>query len=250
MGATIAVGSLGGAPGVTTLAVALASTWPAEGPAVVVEADASGGDVGAWWHMPTAPGMVELAAAARHDSSPGPAESGVDPLSRSQVLPGGVRVCLAPVTAERAAGAVRLLAQHPRVLCSTDAAVTVVDVGRLTPRTSGPHIAAAPEIDAVLLVTTEDLAQLKRLQDSLPGICAAIADPMVAVVGRRESSRDLTEAIQAPVAARIPLDNRGAALIRGQGTARPGRRRLMEASRGLAHHLHHAVLQPAGTGAS
>ena len=65
----VAVASVKGAPGVTTTALALAAAWPAavDGGVrpVVVEADAAGGDVAARLGLPHAPGLLDVAVAAR-----------------------------------------------------------------------------------------------------------------------------------------------------------------------------------------
>ena len=68
MGEVYALVSAGGAPGVTTAAVALALAWPS--PAIVAECDPSGGDMLAGLlggHVPAAQGLMEYAIAAGHN---------------------------------------------------------------------------------------------------------------------------------------------------------------------------------------
>lgn len=233
MGAVVALCSLSGAPGVSTLAVALAGMWPQEVPAVVVEADASGGDVAAWWQMPSEPGLVELAAAVRHEAG---AAGGADPVQCSRETPGGLRVCAAPATAQRAGTAVELLARHPHALRPGGEAVAVVDLGRLAPRSAAASLACSA--DAVVVVTRDEVAQLKRLKDSLPGLRSGLAHLGVSVVGERESPAEIAEVLQVPVWGRIPPDARGAALVRGErAEKRPQRRPLPAAARDLGRRL-------------
>lgn len=225
----IVVFSLGGAPGVTTIALGVAAAWPEPVPTVVVEADASGGDVAAWRRLPTSPGVVELAAAARTGAAAAPA------LSFTQVLAGGQRVCVAPVGADTAAGAVDLLARHPAVL-SAPGAVTVVDAGRLAPRSPAARLAAWA--DTALLVVGDDLAQLKRAQTTLPALREGLGRLGLVVTGTGTSDGQIYEALGVPVLQRLPTDVRSAAFLRGQaGLTRAGRRPLLRGLGRLAQAL-------------
>jgi MinD-like ATPase involved in chromosome partitioning or flagellar assembly len=60
----LAVCSLKGSPGVTTLATALGARWPAGETPILVEADPAGGDLMARFRLNDAPGLVTLAVAA------------------------------------------------------------------------------------------------------------------------------------------------------------------------------------------
>lgn len=217
--------SLAGSPGVTTLALALASTWPAPGTARVVEADASGGDVAAWWRLPPWPGVVDLAAASRSGQ-----DHEVDVSSFCQVLPGGLRVCVAPPTAERTAGAVGVLAHNHTALAEER---TVVDLGRVASNT--PSAALVEACDLAVLVTTGDVAQLKRVKESVPGLRACCSELGIAVIGAGRSAGEIADAVGLPVWARLPYDPRTAAFLRGQGeVSRAHRRPLVTAARALA----------------
>ena len=91
----IALASVKASPGVTTTALALAAAWPSQR-RLLLEADPGGGDLGPWLGLPPAPGLVGLAAAARHDH-------GSDVLwEHAQEVAGGVHVVVAPVGAEQA----------------------------------------------------------------------------------------------------------------------------------------------------
>jgi MinD-like ATPase involved in chromosome partitioning or flagellar assembly len=102
--ALIAVASVKASPGVTTAALALAAAWPAPR-RLVIEADPSGGDLGAWLGLAPAPGLASLAAAIRHDHSPGAAWRHAQALGAS-----GVSVVVAPAGAEQAAACLATVA--------------------------------------------------------------------------------------------------------------------------------------------
>lgn len=226
----VAVFSLSGAPGVTTLALALASTWPVSDPVWMVEADASGGDVAAWWRLPVWPGLVDLAAASRS----GQDHERIDTAAVSQVLPGGVRVCVAPSTADRTAGAVGLLAQNPKAL--TGDHVTVVDLGRVLPEaTPAAFLEAA---DAAVLVVPGDVAHLKRAKESAAGLRTRCPRLGLAVVDPPRGSAEISAAVGLPVWAKVPQDARTAAFLSGQGeVARLDRRPLIRQTRALGRAL-------------
>nr|WP_156365682.1 hypothetical protein [Nocardiopsis sp. NRRL B-16309] len=227
----MAVFSLAGAPGVTTLAMALATAWPMAEPVCVVEADLSGGDIAAWWRLPVWPGLVDLAAASRSGQDQEDGAVG----THTQVLPGGLRVCVAPSTADRTAGAVDLLAHNPKALTAASG-TTVVDLGRVA-----PHSAAAgllESCDNAVLVTTGDIAQLKRVKDSAAGLFVSSPRVGLVVVGGRGSTREISAAVGMPVWGHIPTDPKAAAFLAGQAEAvRVDRRPLIKAARDLARAL-------------
>src|SRR4051794_21000932 len=93
----VALASLKHSPGVTTAALALATA--AGDDAVAVEADASGGDVAARAGLAMEPGLLTLAAAARHENQR--LDLDLDP--HLQRLACGTPVLVAPSSARRAA---------------------------------------------------------------------------------------------------------------------------------------------------
>lgn len=126
----IVVGSVSGAPGVSSAALGLAALWPGN-PGLLVEADPSGGVLAARFRLPHGPGTNDLAAAARHGGVVG------DPAPFSQQLPLWFRVIAGPGDAQQAASAVAVLAAHPDAALRHLAPVVVVDVGgciRTAPR--------------------------------------------------------------------------------------------------------------------
>lgn len=235
----IAVFSLAGAPGVTTLSLALAGVWPGAGPVRMVEADASGGDVAAWWHLPPWPGVVDLAAASRS----GQDHEQPDLTASTQVLPGGIRACVAPPTAERTSAALELLSQNPKALHQ---GTSIVDLGRLAPQgTSSGLLGAA---DLAIVVCSGDIAQLKRVKETTPWLFRAGPQVGLAVVGARSSETEISEVVGLPVWARLPWDPKAARFLTGQGeAARIHRRPLIRTARSLAQTLNSRT-QPAATG--
>lgn len=82
----VSILSVSGAPGVSTLACLLASTWTDPGPVAVVECDASGGDLAARFGLSSSVGWPSLTATVRRTGSSTP----LDP--HLQYLPGGLPI--------------------------------------------------------------------------------------------------------------------------------------------------------------
>ncbi|MFC9736603.1 MinD/ParA family protein [Streptomyces noursei] len=128
----VAVGSVTGAPGVTTSALALAAAWPPEADGgvrpVMVEADGSGGDLMMRFGLPPAPSLLDVAATA---GRPHPGSL----LGAVSELPFGVRGVVAVPGRRPCTEAVRLLATEGgrEVLRGQegDQGTVLLDVGRL-----------------------------------------------------------------------------------------------------------------------
>ncbi|MFL1380917.1 hypothetical protein [Nocardiopsis protaetiae] len=226
---TVAVFSLGGAPGVTSVGMALAAVWPGEAPGVLVEADPSGGAVAVWRRLPTEPGLTSLAAAMRRGG-------GADPDAHTQELPGGLRICPAPVTADPAEGAVRLLGQHSLSLAVMGAPVVVLDLGRLT--ASSPARALVTRADHAVLVVSERLTELRRAREHLLSPAFPTRDLRIVVCGGRGGLGEISGALGSAVWGRVPDDPRSAEFLRGErDLARPQRRPLFRAADRLARAL-------------
>ncbi|MGW8439151.1 hypothetical protein ACWGKS_28745 [Nocardiopsis sp. NPDC055879] len=230
----VAVCSLSGAPGVTSLATAMAAAWPSGvlTVPVLVEADASGGDVAAWHGMNVGSGpkgLVSLAAASR---SPVPAdtsmtvtlnessgESGPHPLLRHAMeLPGGLRVVAAPPDPLEAGHAVDALARNPRLLKSGRA--TVVDVGRAVPGSAGATLLRHADT-VVVLSQAGQVEQAERLRVCAPALASLRQDGVrvgLAITGACPHTGGEVSQVAGglPVWARIPHDPTGAGLVRGE----------------------------------
>lgn len=232
----IAIGSVKGSPGATSLAVGLAARWPTTG-AVVVEADPAGGDLAFRFGHHREPGLSELAADTRGG------HAGRDLSAYTQRLALGVDVVLAPAEREAAQALTLLTGAGQRLLraAAADRAV-LVDVGRLG--WDSPTLPLACAADVLLVVTRawpDSLnavqARRSRLLD-LPGMRANVA--LVLAGDLPYPPREVAQVLGLPVAGRVPDDPRGAAVLGGR--ARPGRGwqrlELLRAAKALASSLH------------
>jgi len=244
----VAIGSVKGSPGVTSLAVALAARWPTPG-AVVVEADPAGGDLAFRFGHHREPGLSELAADTRAGGV------GRDLAAYTQPLTVGVDAVLAPAEPE-AVPAVRLLAARGVGLLRAAAInrLVAVDVGRLAWQSPALPLAAAA--DVLLLVTRAwpdavDAVQVRRdALLALPGMRASVRLVLAGDVPC--PAREVERVVGLPVAGRVPDDRRGAAVLSGR--ARPGlgwtRLEFLRAARAVATALHtEPVHRPAPAGA-
>lgn len=188
------------APGVTTLTLALAAALDADGGAIVVEADAAGGDIAALLGRPATPGLVTLAAAGRNGGA-------VDVDAHLLPLPAGGRVLLAPSEPSRVGAS--LAAIGPRVveLLGGVAAHVIVDHGRgLEPgRQDVAVIVCHPTVAGV--------EQARVRADLLDGFGANVAIA-ISTVGPYRAD-EVASVLGRPVVAAIPWDARGAAALVG-----------------------------------
>jgi hypothetical protein len=220
----IGIGSVKGSPGVTTLAVVLAATWPGE-PATVVEADCAGGDVGGRCWLSDSPGLASLATAAR--------AGGCDLGEHTALLSCGVPVVVAPAARQAATIGVGLLADADYRLWVGDHPV-VADLGRLDPGLPNSVLARAARV--LLVVTGGDEASLLRLVDAgLP----VDSTHLILVGACGYADAEVAASVRLPVAAHLPWDPRAAAVV-WAGRA-PGRgwtsRGLPATARALANNL-------------
>lgn len=234
----IALASVKASPGVTTTALALAAVWPAP-QRLVLEADPSGGDLGAWLALPPAPGLASLAAAIRHDHQPGAA------WRHAQALSSGLSVVIAPAGGEQAAACLATLAS-PRAgagwLGAGDQAVVIADCGRLDPWS--PAFAVAAQAAVTVLLVRPQVSELSHLSERVPGLARAGLRLVLLLApearrGTGEASYppgEIAATLGVPVQASLPADLRAtAALIRGRGELPPARRLpLIKAVTGLA----------------
>ena len=227
--------------GVSTSALALAATWPADRRVLLVEADPAGGTLAAASGWPAEPGLVSLAAASRRRFDPAVM------WEHCQVLPGGAAVLAGPASAERARGALGMLGDLAGHLASLDADV-VVDCGRLDP--GSPAIAVWEGADRQVLVVRPRLADLHAMAawtethatrrepiDVRPERRARVG---LVVVGEGPyPDAEIAEALDVEVLCRLPWDPRGAAaLVSVPASSRDARLApLVRAARTLAHGL-------------
>jgi Mrp family chromosome partitioning ATPase len=232
----VAVCSLKGSPGVTTLATALAARWPAQENTILVEADPAGGDIMARFRLPESPGLVSLAAAAR-------GRAGNDPLllaRNAQTLPPGLRVVLGPVGAEQARAALSVLASGAasplRSAANQPGTTVIVDCGRVDP--DSPAFPIIREADAMLLLSRPRDDELAHLAFKLDAAQRWSRLPCLVLVGDGYPTPEVSGVLRIPVMGRVPRDDKGAAVLRGQGYGwrrhSPARSRLGRAAARIA----------------
>ncbi|GAA2110247.1 hypothetical protein [Streptomyces synnematoformans] len=176
----VVLGSVTGAPGVTTTGLALAAAWPPEADGgvrpVMVEADPSGGDLMIRFGLPPAPSLLDVAAAAGQ-RYPGSL------LGAACELPFGVRAVVAVPGRGPCREAVRLLAGGGgrRVLLGDDRdrGTVLLDVGRLGEDVE-PLLEAADEVVLVARGGAEPLTHVSAYDVDAGAYAGRLA---LAVVG-------------------------------------------------------------------
>jgi hypothetical protein len=202
---TIALASLKHSPGVTTAAVAIASAAGEE--AVVIEADASGGDIAARSRLTLEPGLVTLAASGRHSGS------GLDFDGHTQPLPAGGHVVVGPMDPEVASAAIATTA--PRLSAAHGARLTVVDCGRVA--SSSPVRPVLRSADVVVVVLEPTVVAVEHLRRRLPSLDRPVLGRLaVLLVGDRPyRPAEVESAAGIPVLGSLPVDPRGVAALYG-----------------------------------
>ena len=159
----IGVFNLKGSPGATTLALALAAHARQQG-AVLIEADAAGGDLALRFGIPQAPGLAQFAARARQT---GGRREVLDGLVRTVGGDGMSPVELLPAPVEPAAvqAAVSALAEAPDALTAAGRAhPLVLDLGRLAPQP--PDVGLLAACDTAVLVVRGDAVSLGHAREA------------------------------------------------------------------------------------
>lgn len=191
---------MSGAPGATTVALALAASWP---DAVVVEGDWQGGRLAARFGLRRDPGLVTFAAA----------RESLDLAAHVQVLPGGVEVVAGPESGEAAGG---LWASAGATLASRLSSTrrpVVLDGGRFS--VGSPIVAhAVPLASSVVLVVRNEpgdlavaAAGLGRLRRANPAIGLVVSG------AAPYSAAEIADALGTAVLAVVPWDPDAAAAV-------------------------------------
>jgi MinD-like ATPase involved in chromosome partitioning or flagellar assembly len=198
---SVAVASVADAPGASTLAVGLSTTWPFTGePAVLVEADPDGGRLGTRLGVGVEPGLMSLALATRTTALR------LDDVIAASASIGEALLLPAPPSAEQAQSALVYCASALAAVIAGDTErAWVLDVGRVSPRS--PAMPLAAKADDLLLVSRGDLAALQLLPTRLDALRAAgCRRPSVVVVGPTPWSLDqVAEFTSTDVIAQLPL---------------------------------------------
>lgn len=238
----VALISVKGSPGATTAGLALAAAWPDPTRAVFVEADPAGGDLAARFELPSRPGLISLAAAARHDA----VSVKIDDHTQ-RLLGGRVAAVLGGVGAPQANATLDALAASGLAWASPDRD-TIVDCGRWDLRSPADALLCAA--DAVLVVARPQADELAHLAGRLPAVARWRGAPGLILAGRGGYPvRDIREVLPVPVMAVLPDDPRSARVLTGRSAWRPVvlRRPLLRAAAGVARALtsHAADSRPA-----
>ncbi|WP_236725220.1 carbon monoxide dehydrogenase maturation protein [Amycolatopsis orientalis] len=233
----------------TTLAVALAMTWPhAESMRrLVAEVDPSGGDLAMRFGLPGSPGLVSLVAAARRIHDPAVV------WDHTQALPGGARALVAPPGGTHARAALSTLATAPDgpllpVVARDMDVVVFADCGRVDP--GSPAEAIARRADALVLVTGTQGDDLAHAAVRLGDLARWTPRPGLLLTGDGYPTVDVERELGIPAIGRLPHDPVAAATLTGRRPP-PARRRGTNA--GLAHHaaaLARTLAEPVGPTAS
>jgi Mrp family chromosome partitioning ATPase len=222
----VAVASVKGSPGVTTVALALASWWPR--PVVVLEADPAGGDLALRLGLPEDPGLVGLAAALRRPSQ-------ADLLEHyAQECRMGIRVVPAPAGARQSAASVSLLAALPGAPLRFEVDV-LLDVGRLDE--SSPAWPLAKEADALVWVCRPQLGDLAHLSAAVEHGRDSAAVSIVLSGSGTYPAEEVAATLGVTVLGHLPADPGGAEALWEAGARTWARCALGRTARDLAHDL-------------
>jgi Mrp family chromosome partitioning ATPase len=226
----VAVASVKGSPGVTTVALALASWWPR--PVVVIEADPAGGDLALRLRLPEDPGLVGLAAARRRRSESDVLEH------YTQESPLGIPVVPAPAGAHQSAAPVSLLAGLPESRLTFEVDV-LLDVGRLDQ--SSPARALAEAADALVWVCRPQLGDLAHLSAAVEHERSHLGASIVLNGAGPYPAEEVSATLGVTVLGHLPADPGGVAALWESSARTWARCALGRASRDLAHHLDAAL---------
>jgi len=216
--------------GVTTVALALAATWPPERRVLLVEADPAGGTLAAASGWPAEPSLVSLAASARRGGEPGLV------WEHCHRLPGDAAVLAAPALGEQARSALGMVGPLLGRLGELDGDA-LVDCGRLD--SGSPSVALWERAERRVLVVRPRLADLQALVSWVENRSLDRRAELVTVGEGPYPDGEVTDALGVEVLARMPWDPEAAeALVSVPASARLVRLApLVRAARTLADRL-------------
>jgi MinD-like ATPase involved in chromosome partitioning or flagellar assembly len=243
----VALVSAKGAPGVTTLAVALAALTPG---AVVADLDSDGGDLALRYRredgnpLDLDQGLLSLAATLRRDPND---YSPSGPIDRHlQITGGGLEVLLGVKGPDQAIGlGPPLWSSLARALAESGRTI-FADCGRIGP--ASPVLPVLAAADAVIIVARAELEELSHLRERLRFLTATLptqysGQSQVGVVlvaterdraaGPRTEQLLRSSRVAVPVLGTITDDPRGAERLRGLAGGRAGRTMLVRSVRSL-----------------
>ena len=230
MSSLICVAGGKGAPGASTVALALALAAGSDRQVTLVDADPDGGGLAARLGASSTPGLVSMSAAGRHGFHPDLIDH------HTQALTNSVALLLAPPSCEQTSGALANLGRPFTEALATRA--SIADVGRWRLRSPASDLVSTA--DAALLVihpTLEGVAHARSQLDDLQQVCEQVS--VVCVGDRPYGAAEVADALEVDAVAVVPADRRGATLIGSGGVSERwvNRSPLMRSMRALSTHL-------------
>jgi hypothetical protein len=228
----IALCSVKGSPGVTTMAVALAAQWPeaTSRNRLVAEVDPAGGDLAMRFGLPSTPGLVSLAAAARRRRDPAVV------WEHTQALTGAARVLLAPPGGAHARAALHTLATAQggsllQAAARDTGSVVLADCGRIDPGSLVEAIAR--RADALVVLTGTRGEDLAHVAACLHELARWTPRPGLLLSGQGYPTSDIERELGVPAIGRIPHDPAAADILTGH-RSHPVRGRGVALARSVA----------------
>jgi MinD-like ATPase involved in chromosome partitioning or flagellar assembly len=203
---------------VTTLTLLAAGCWPR--PAVVVEADPSGGALAVRYSLGRTPGLADLAAAVDTHAP-------VSALwSSAQSLPGGLRVVAAPESGEVTVGILDDVADRlARWLGRHEDLDVIIDCGRSIPGSpTAPLMAAADAVLVVARPTADHLYPTAHRVHALATRAGADTVGVVLVGDGPHAAGEVAAQLKVDVLGVVADDPRTAGAFAGGGAGRSSRR--------------------------
>ena len=230
----VAVGSVRGGPGATTLAVALAATWarPGRSP-FLVEADPDGGVLAARFGLGHRPSLTELGVRGRSAIC----ADDLWPAAQALAAPGAddpVPVVVAHSSADQCQAALRTVGPRLGALLeSLPDHDVVADVGRLRP--GSPAMPVVEEASLVLVVLRPRLEDIDAVAQRITALNERGAVRLVLVGERPYAAAEVASVLGVDVLGVVADDVRSAVVLRGDGPVHGiGRLPLLRSVRALA----------------
>ncbi|MEU8001624.1 hypothetical protein AB0B66_10725 [Catellatospora sp. NPDC049111] len=202
----IVIGSLKNSPGASTLALALAATWPGDqSKPVLLEADPAGGQIGAHWKFFEIPGLWSLA----QDMS-----RGSDWRAREHAIRLPIGVDVVAGQARDNGRAAQVAADRAGAIPTAE--VVIADVGRI--ERGGPCGGFLAAADHVIVVARPVEAELALVQGHADAVKAATgAKVWLATVGSGPfGNGEILSAVGLPHLGQVPRDRLAGPLLRGE----------------------------------
>ena len=210
---TVAIASIKGAPGVTTLSCLLAATWPDRDRVFVAECDPSGGDLAARFSLSSRHGWVTLAASIRRQGLGGSLAEHL------QVIPGGLRILVGSREHEGTSPRLAQMFASDPLRFSDGPWDVIVDLGRLLPDSAG-QAAWLQVADTILIVLRPDIASTLHINGYADGRLGGIRDQVQLVtMGPGYPVDEIERFVSLPVVAQLPWDTKVAQQLAGQRSA-------------------------------